>query len=142
MPRVEYDKVEFTKDTVIPDMPTKEERLKEPSKPEFERVMGIEDVKINEKRAKQNELRKKRREIIDGGKVSGSNLTYRESLSAKISELKGVNDTKRKMQGQLKDIGYSIDTLENEKRALLKVMHKDYHSVDEVRDGIKELEYK
>ena len=99
MARVEYEKVEFTKDTVIPDMPTKEQRLKEPSKPEFDREMAAEDVKINEKRSKQNDLRRKRREIIDGGKVSGSNMTYRESLSAKISELKGVNDIKRKMQG-------------------------------------------
>ena len=80
-------------------MPTKEERLKEPSKPDFDKVMGAEDVKINDRRTKQNDLRRKRREIIDGGKVGGSNMTYRESLSAKISELKGVNDTKRKMQG-------------------------------------------
>ena len=77
-----------------------------------------------------------------GKKNIGSNMTYRESLSAKIGELKGINDIKRKMQGQLKEIGYSIDTLENEKRSLLKVMHKDYHSVKDVRDGINELEYK
>ena len=37
MERVEYEKVEFTKDTVIPDMPTKEERLKEPAKAEFDK---------------------------------------------------------------------------------------------------------
>jgi len=42
----------------------------------------------------------------------------------------------------LKDIGSQIDTLENEKRNLLKDMHKDYHSVDDVRAGIDELEYK
>ena len=98
MERPEYEHVEFTKDTVIPDMPSKEERLKEPSKADFDKEMGAEDAKIQERRAKQNELRKKRREIIDGGKVTGSNMTYRESLSAKIGELKGVNDTKRKMQ--------------------------------------------
>lgn len=142
MERQEYEKVDFTQDTVIPPMPSKEERLREPSKADFDKEMGAEDVKINERRGKQNDLRRKRREIIDGGKVSGSNMTYRESLSAKISELKVVNDTKRKMQGQLKDIGYNIDTLENEKRALLKAMHKDYHGVEEVREGIKELEYK
>ena len=42
----------------------------------------------------------------------------------------------------MKDIGSQIDTLENEKRNLLKDMHKDYHSVDEVKRGIEELEYK
>ena len=46
------------------------------------------------------------------------------------------------MQAQIKDIGYQIDALETEKRGLLKVMHKDHHSVDDVREAMKELEYK
>ena len=72
-------------------MPGKDERLKEPSKNDFDKEMAAEDRKIQEKRDKLQDLRKKRRDIIDGGKVSGSNMTYRESLSQKISELKQVN---------------------------------------------------
>ena len=50
-------------------MPTKEERLKEPSKADFEKEMAAEDRKIQEKRDKLTDLRKKRRDIIDGGKM-------------------------------------------------------------------------
>ena len=60
--------------------------------------MAVEDAKINERRAKMVALKKKRREIIEGGKVAGGNMTYKESLSAKIGELKGVNETKRTLQ--------------------------------------------
>ena len=42
----------------------------------------------------------------------------------------------------MKEIGFGIDALENEKRTMQKDMHKEHHSVEEVKDAIKELEYK
>ena len=142
MDRPEYEKVAFTKETEIEEAPPLKDRLREPSKAEFDKEMATEDAKINERRAKQNDLRKKRREIIDGGRVSGGDMTYREALSSKISELKEVNNMKRKLQSQMKEIGFGIDALENEKRTMQKDMHKEHHSVEEVKDAIKELEYK
>ena len=142
MDRPEYEKVAFTKETEIEEAPPLKDRLREPSKAEFDKEMATEDVKINERRAKQNDLRKKRREIIDGGRVSGGDMTYREALSSKISELKEVNNMKRKLQSQMKEIGFGIYALENEKRTMQKDMHKEHHSVEEVKDAIKELEYK
>ena len=50
MERPEYEDAEVTQDTVIPDMPAKENRLKEPSKTEFEKEMAAEDAKISAKR--------------------------------------------------------------------------------------------
>ena len=50
-------------------MPGKDERLKEPSKNDFDKEMAAEDRKIQEKRDKLQDLRKKRRDIIDGGKM-------------------------------------------------------------------------
>lgn len=41
----------------------------------------------------------------------------------------------------MKEASEALDSLDQEKRALLKVMHKDYHGVEEVRDAIKHLEY-
>lgn len=41
----------------------------------------------------------------------------------------------------MKEASDALDALDQEKRALLKVMHKDYHGVDEVKDAIKHLEY-
>ena len=59
-------------------------------------------------------------------------MTYRESLSQKISELKQVNVVKRKINDQLNGFKEQINQLETEKRMLQKEMHKDHHSVDEV----------
>ena len=59
-------------------------------------------------------------------------MTYRESLSQKISELKQINVVKRKINDQLNGFKEQINQLETEKRMLQKEMHKDHHSVDEV----------
>jgi len=56
------------------------------------------DKKIEDLRNQKKQLHNKRREIIDGGKMSGSSLTYREALSTKINELKAINDKKRACQ--------------------------------------------
>ena len=59
-------------------------------------------------------------------------MTYRESLSQKISELKQVNVVKRKINDQLNGFKEQINQLETEKRTLQKDMHKNHHSVEEV----------
>ena len=59
-------------------------------------------------------------------------MTYRESLSQRISELKQVNVTKRKINDQLNGFKEQINQLETEKRMLQKDMHKNHHSVEEV----------
>ena len=43
MERQEYEQVKFTKDTVIPELPAPKERLKEPSKADFDKEMALED---------------------------------------------------------------------------------------------------
>ena len=141
MDRPKWETIAFTSETEIPALPSKEERLKQPSKEVFEADMGALDKQIDAVREQQKTLRAKRREVIDGGKIKGSNVTYREALTSKIKELKGVNDVKRKLQNQMKEASEALDGLDQEKRALLKVMHKEYHGVDEVRDAIKHLEY-
>ena len=45
-------------------------------------------------------------------------MTYRESLSQKISELKQVNVVKRKINDQLNGFKEQINQLETEKRML------------------------
>lgn len=104
--------------------------------------MASDDRLIQEKRDKLFDLRKKRREIIDGGKMSGSNMTQREALSKKVGELKQVNQVKRKINEELKQISDQINTLETEKRMLQKDMHKQYHTVEDVQEGIRDLEYR
>ena len=69
-------------------------------------------------------------------------MTYRESLSQKISELKQVNVVKRKINDQLNGFKEQINQLETEKRTLQKDMHKNHHSVEEVQEALRDLEHR
>ena len=73
--------------------------------------------------------------------MQGANVTYKEALAAKIKELKAVNDKKRSLTNKMKAASEELDALDVEKRSLLKLMHKDFHSVAEVKEGIKRLEF-
>ena len=75
----------------------KEDILKQPSHEQFEEEMAKLDQKIKELRTKKEDLHQKRREIIDGGKMQGSSMTYREVLSQKINSMKEVNNKKRSL---------------------------------------------
>ena len=81
----------MTADTEIPAHPSKEELIKLPNKEKFDEDIGKIDSLIKDLRKKKDDLHNKRREIIDGGKVSGSSMTYREALSSNINLLKEIN---------------------------------------------------
>lgn len=57
-----------TAETVIPEMPKKEEILKQPSHETFEAEMAKIDQKIKLLRTQKENLHQKRREINEGGK--------------------------------------------------------------------------
>lgn len=71
--------------------------IKQPQKEAFEESMLLKDQKIKEFRNDKTALIAKRREIMDGGKMQGSSMTYREVLIKKIADLKTVNEKKRKI---------------------------------------------
>ncbi len=83
------------------------------------------DQKIKDLRQHKEDLHAKRREIIDGGKMQGSSMTYREVLTSKINDLKVINDKKRSCQALVKQVTEELDTLETEKRSLLKSLPND-----------------
>jgi hypothetical protein len=66
----------------------KDQRLKQPSKEEFDAEMAKFDREINEVRDRKRALTLKKQEIQQGGKMSGSQLTYKEAMNNKISENK------------------------------------------------------
>ena len=84
--QVKYEKIKFTAETEIPALPAKEARLKNPTKEEFDRNMKKLDDEINKIREKRKALQQKRSDIQAGGKMTGSQLTYRDALTAKIKE--------------------------------------------------------
>lgn len=47
--------------------------------------------------------------MLDGGKMQGANVTYKEALAAKIKELKAVNDKKRSLTNKMKAASEELD---------------------------------
>lgn len=93
--RPKYEKSAVTVDTEVPEMPAKDKILKLPSKEQFDDEMAKHDKKIADLRKQKSDCHTKRREIIEGGKVVGSTMTYREALTNKVNELKSHNEEKR-----------------------------------------------
>ena len=78
--RPKRDEGEFTADTVIPERPSKEQLLKEPSKSVFESDMAGIDKSIDLKRKEIQAIIKKKKSIREGGFTSGNN-TKRDELN-------------------------------------------------------------
>ncbi len=74
--------------------------------------------------------------------MQGSSMTYREVLTSKINDLKVINDKKRSCQALVKQVTEELDTLETEKRSLLKSLPNDCQTEEQVKSTIKSLEYK
>ena len=98
MPRPQYEKIVFTAETVIPELPAKKDILKEASKADFDKEMAAQDAKITEKRNKKDELINKKRRVREGGLTSGGDKTKKGELTEKINEAKGFRATKRNAQ--------------------------------------------
>lgn len=56
MERPQWEKIVFTVDTEIPDLPAKKDLLKEPTKTDFDRDMQAQDAQISEKRRQKDNL--------------------------------------------------------------------------------------
>lgn len=140
MERPKYEKVVFTADTEIPELPSKKDLLKEPTKADFDREMAAQDALIQEKRNKKDQLIKQRRQIREGGMASQGGNTRKGELTERINEAKGVRANKRRNQDAMREIVDQISSYEQEKRELLKGMNPDCLTVDAVHQEIKDSE--
>jgi len=58
-----------------------------------------------------------------------------------MKEVQAVNNKKRTLMTKMKGFSEETETLETEKRGLLKQMVKGFNSVEAVKKGVKDLEY-
>jgi hypothetical protein len=116
--------------------------LKEPVKEEYEKKMKDLDNKIQAIRDKINNLSNKKKETREGGKVQGSQLTFREVLNQKIEEIKGLRDQKRMLYNEKNAIGDKIKAIELEREQLLKNLpnNRDMQDPAKIQAKIAELE--
>ncbi len=98
MDRVQYEKIAFTADTVVPEIPSGKDRLKEPVKAEFDRAMQDQDALIATARGKKDSLIKQKRLVREGGSDSAGTKSRRGELTERINTAKGIRANKRKLQ--------------------------------------------
>lgn len=75
----------------------------------------------------------KKKETREGGKVSGSQLTYRDFLNQKIEEIKGLRDEKRILFNEKNLIGDKIKAIELEREQILKNLPNNKDMQDPVK---------
>ena len=78
------------------------------------------DEKINTLREQKRQLQNKKTEIQHGGKMTGSQLTFKEAMNQKISENKKTKSEQGKILEIVRNINAQLEAIEEEKRALLK----------------------
>jgi hypothetical protein len=70
----------------VPPVVPKEQRKKNPDKVVFDKTLTDIEAQIEAKREKIRSLGQKKKETLEGGKVSGSSLTFRDFLKEKRKE--------------------------------------------------------
>lgn len=94
-PRPRHESVKVTLETEVPPIIPKEARKKQPEKKDFENKMLAIDKKADILKDKMRGLGNKKREIIEGGKVGDTKLTFKEFLKKKLDELTTEKKKKR-----------------------------------------------
>ena len=102
-------------DTEVPPIVEKSLRKKEPSKEEFEKKMKELDNKILHIRDKINNTSNKKKETREGGKVNGTQVSFREFLNQKIAEIRVLRDKKKDLYNHKNAIADQIKVIELER---------------------------
>lgn len=136
--------VVVTLETEIPPIVPKDQRKRNPDRTEFEDKMRAFDAQIEQVRGKIQGLITKKREAIDGGKVSGSSQTYKEFFSGKITDLKALRDKKNALHKKMDDIKAAVEVLERERQNLLKTLpdSRDLQNPEKIKQTIAELQHR
>lgn len=116
--RPKYERVEVTLETEVTAPIAKEDRKKNPDRTEFDDKMRKLDGQIEAGRNKITLLINKKRETIEGGKMKGSTVTFRDFIGGKIEESKALRASKKQLEQQRDSVTSKIDALVAERDTL------------------------
>ena len=136
--RPTYEKITVGADTKIEDLPSIEDTLRKPSKEEFDRKMRALDKTIEEKKiiVEKNKLMK--RGVFEGGKIEGSNITYRDSILEQGAEIKKIRDHRRALLDQLNAFKDRQRELDAKKQTFMTNIPRNYHNIKDLKQAIKQ----
>lgn len=101
-PRPVYETKTVSMDEELPELPT--EIKSKPSKDEFDRLMREQDKLADSLRVTIEDNKFKRRQVYDGGKVEGSNVTYSDLIGENIEEVKKFKSNRRDKLDRLNEL--------------------------------------
>lgn len=130
--RPKHERTQVTADTEIPALPAKEERKKQPDQADFDKKMRDLDNQIDHLRNKIRTIANKKKEVLDGGRVSGSSMTYKDFLKEKYDALGQLNQEKKQLYDQSNKISDRIKFLEDQRTTLRKGLHRDHQKPEQI----------
>jgi uncharacterized coiled-coil DUF342 family protein len=125
-----------TVDTVLPELP--KDIIKEPSRDDFNKKMKDLDAEAEQLKITVEENKFKRRQVYEGGKVEGENVTYREVITENIEEVKKFRANKKDHLDKLNELRERQRELEGKKSKVLDGIPRNYHNVDDLQQAIKQ----
>ena len=125
-----------TVDTVLPELP--KDILREPSRDDFNKKMKELDAEAEQLKITVEENKFKRRQVYEGGKVEGENVTYREVITENIEEVKKFRSNKKEHLDKLNDLRDKQRDLESKKSKFLENVPRNYHNKDDLQQAIKQ----
>lgn len=138
--RPKHERVEVTMETVVPETIPKDQRKKNPEKADFDNKMRNFDAQIETIKSKIAGLIQKKKEVLDGGKMQGSSVTFKDFIKGKIEELKAIRDKKNVLEGKKNDLTDKINDLIHERDTLQKSLPpgKDNQNPERIQQLITE----
>lgn len=124
-------------DTKLPELPS--EVLKKPSKDELHAKLDELDKLVEEQRLVADENRYKRRQVLDGGKVS-DNANIREVMGDNIEQVKEFREQRKAHLTNLGNLRSELRVLETEKQKFQQNIPRNYHTERDLMDAIKQKE--
>ena len=137
--RLRYQREPVTLETVIEENIARDQRKKQPNKEQFNKEMAAFDKVIESHRQEIRKVGGSKKDIIEGGKVGGTQMTYKDYLKTKIDAVKEVKDRKRKINEQLNEFNSKLETFEEQKKELKRFMLKEYPTPESIVKGITDL---
>ena len=100
------------------------------------------DRKAEELKASVEENRFKRNRVYEGGKIDGGDVTFKDLIMSNIEEVKKVRSQHREHLDKLNALKDRQRELEAEKQSLVKNIPRNYHTVKDLQQAIKEKQTK
>jgi len=120
MERPKYERFEVTLETEVPAPIPKEQRKRQPDRTEFDNKMRGLDAQIETLKNKIQSIITKKKEVREGGKMKGSQVTFKDFLKGKSEELGILRDKKKALHVQSDNIKAKIEERQRERDNIQK----------------------